>query len=314
MISVFKKLGITCTIHQTNSDQFGICKSKKESIMQPVKCDQTVLESGGPGSSYILKKLKVMNFKHVYMLLCQLFEKKNSILVIKDKYKQMFSEITSHAYMIEPLLKLSILSQYFFVFGIYKAGKIMITRCLSSVDFCAVDMMLCMLFESICDNELSANACQKEILSIYSGIQCSDDNQHFYSIGFYKVILELFRDLIYTRRNKYFDITGIQATNLLIINVGIQIGLLGRAVYLHCHGTGTDYQYYNSVLLELLYKVYKAVVYMYYTKVYPVVYICDMPFPKIVFEVCSPSFGNEFSKFIEKNQQRVSLVLYVKVL
>ncbi|GAT76680.1 hypothetical protein EHRUM1_08680 [Ehrlichia ruminantium] len=29
-----------------------------------------------------------------------------------------------------------------------------------------------------------------------------------------------------------------------------------------------------------------------------------MPFPKIVCEVCSPGFDSEFSKFVEKNQQK----------
>ncbi|QLK58334.1 hypothetical protein FDZ59_04570 [Ehrlichia ruminantium] len=296
---------MTCTILQTNNDQFGICKSKKESVMQSVGCDQTVLESGGPGSSCVLKKLKMMHFRYINILLCQLFEKKDKVLVIQDKYKMIFSEITSHAYMIEPLIKLGILLQYFFAFSMYKSGKMMITRCLSSVDFCAVDIMLCMLFESICDNKLNANACQKEILGIYHVIQCGDDQQSFYSINFYKVILQLFRDLIYARGNKYFDMIGIQAVNLLIISVGIQISLLGKSVYIHCYGTDTDYQCCRSVMLRFLYKVYIAVMHMYdNTTVYPLVYMCNMPFPKIVCEICSPSFGSEFSKIVKKNQQK----------
>ncbi|QLK55504.1 hypothetical protein FDZ62_04595 [Ehrlichia ruminantium] len=296
---------VSATILQTNSGQFGVCESKKESVMQSVECNQTVLESGGHRSSCVLKKLKVMHFKLIYILLCQLFEKEGNVLVIKDKYNKVFSEITSHAYMIEPLIKSSILLHYFLIFSVYKAGKMMITRCLSSIDFYAVDMILCMLFDSICDNELNASACQKEILGIYHMMQCDDDKPNFYSIKFYKVILELFRDLIYARGNRYFDMVEIQAVNLLIISVGIQISLLGRSVYVHCCETGTDYQCCRSVILRFLHKVYMAIAHMYdNTATYPLIYICNMPFPKIVCEVCSPGFDSEFSKFVEKNQQK----------
>ncbi|WP_257616689.1 DUF3514 domain-containing protein [Ehrlichia ruminantium] len=255
-----------------------------------------------PSSSSCLARLRGMHTGYLNFLVKRLFTTQNNKLVMREEYLQMLSDITEHVEVAIILSKLNFMSQYLLVFGAYKASRLMLAQKLSTSDFYVIDNLLLELILVSYRERVNLYCAQREVVRIYAMINYNSSyNPSCSNIKFCKVVVQLFRDLLFARQNMVLDFLDLQLVNFLIISASIQIDVMNRCVYEYFNNRGYSTRCCKSEVLNLCNRICKGFSYMYNASPHAVSTGYSIPLPKVLLHMCSPEFCDEFSRLIQEN-------------
>ncbi|QLK50906.1 hypothetical protein FDZ58_04605 [Ehrlichia ruminantium] len=255
-------------------------------------------------SNSCLARLRGMHIGHLNFLMKRLFMAQGNTLVMREEHWQMLSSITQHYKEAVVIAKLNFMSQYLLAFGAYKVSRLMISQRLSNPDFYAIDNLLLELTLVSYRERVNLYCVQRDVLRIYAMIDYNSGyNPSCSNINFCRVVVQLFRDLLFARQSVALDVLDLQLVNFLIINVSIQIDIMTRYVYNYFNDHGYSTGCCRSEVLNLCNRVCKGFSYMYNATPNAISRICNMPLPKVLLHMCSSKFcDDELSRLIQGDQ------------
>ncbi|CAI28310.1 Hypothetical protein ERGA_CDS_08580 [Ehrlichia ruminantium str. Gardel] len=255
-------------------------------------------------SNSCLARLRGMHIGHINFLMKRLFMAQGNTLVMRDEYLQMLSSITQHYKEAVVLAKLNFMSQYLLVFGAYKVSRLMMAQRLSNPDFYVIDNLLLELTLVSYRERVNLYCAQRDVVRIYAMIDYNSGyNPSCSNIKFCRVMVQLFRDLLFARQSMVLDGLDLQLVNFLIINVSVQIDVMTRYVYNYLNDRGYSTGCCRSEVLNLCNKICKGYSYMYNATPNAISRICSMPLPKVLLHMCSSKFcDDELSLLIQENR------------
>ncbi|UOD97828.1 DUF3514 domain-containing protein [Ehrlichia ruminantium] len=300
-------------LQTTSSGNIGIFKKSTLKTRTPILSDYRIFE-----------RFRALHTEYLCELVKELFDVENDVLIFRNEYYAALSKITSHVSISVTLIKLNLISQFAFIFGVQKLGLIILSVCLSNQDFYVVDDILKAAFLYLQKCKTLKDYCcrMREELECYCDckVDCIFMNCAYYDPGLYKTLKELLVQFAYAKLSKEnsYSVMMNKIIDFIVVSCSIQLGFVRNSVNLHRHSRHSLYMElsttnpenvrlmtvtYNSVRLRSMYAI-KPIL-----GENPVICLSGMNCPSRMFDLCSPNFIDKWSELVAHSCARFEYIM-----
>ncbi|QLK50921.1 DUF3514 domain-containing protein [Ehrlichia ruminantium] len=272
----------------------------------------------------VFERFRALHTEYLCELIKELFDVENDILIFRNKYYTVLSDITSSVDLSVTLIKLNLVSQLAFIVGIHKVGLLMLSACLSNQDFYVIDGILrsavlylqkCRTLKDYCCRMRDEFECYCDCQIDYLAVKCA-----YYDPSLYKALRELLVKLAYAKLSKEnsYSVMMNKIIDFIVVSCSIQLGFVRNSVNLHRHSRHSLYMElsttnpenvrlvtvtYNSVRLRSMYAI-KSIL-----SENPVICLSGMNCPSRMFDLCSPNFIDKWSELVAHSCARFEYIM-----
>ena len=155
--SGFGKLEVASSIkskgYQGTIDECNIKNEFKELQEQSIDAKYEPTKKCGVSIPPQLGRLRRAHLGYIANMCKQLFDNNYANLVMCSNFLNIMSKVTAHSCLIETIITRSLVAQTLCAFGAYKACKVVLTNCLSPLDFYILNKTLSQFVRRVCNEK-----------------------------------------------------------------------------------------------------------------------------------------------------------------
>ncbi|WP_078400185.1 DUF3514 domain-containing protein [Ehrlichia ruminantium] len=272
----------------------------------------------------VFERFRALHTEYLCELIKELFDVENDILIFRNKYYTVLSNITSKVDLSVTLIKLNLVSQLAFIVGIHKVGLLMLSACLSNQDFYVIDGILrsavlylqkCRTLKDYCCRMRDEFECYCDYQINYFAVKCA-----YYDPSLYKALRELLVQLAYAKLSKEnnYSVMLNKIIDFMIVSCSIQLGFVRNSVNLYRHSRQFFFMKlstikaenvrlvvlaYNTVRLRFIYSVKSP------WSEDSVMCLSGMNCPSRIFDMCSSDFINKWSELVSHSCEKFEYIM-----